>query len=65
MVPTFAFLVNNGDKKDRNGDGLVCAKPAPCQTPEECSGSRDYELFGPPLLGIDGALYYVTDNVTS
>lgn len=65
MVPTLAIFVKNGDKKDKNRDGMVCAKPADCTTPEGCQGSRDYDVFGAPLEGLDGLLYYVSDNDVS
>ena len=62
MMPTPALLVNNGTKKDKNADGFVCAKPADCSDVELCGGP-DYDLYGEPLRGIDGELYYVTDNL--
>ncbi len=62
MTPTPAVLVNNGDQKDRNADHFVCAKPAECSQVEYCGGP-DYDLYGEPLLGMDGNLYYVTDNL--
>lgn len=61
MAPMPAVLVNNGEKKDKNGDHLVCAKRADCSEVEFCGGP-DYDLYGQPLLGVDGYLYYVTDN---
>ncbi len=64
MTPTPASFVNNGDKKDKNPkDGVVCAKPAPeCVVTQQCPGGPDTDLYGMPLLGIDGNWYYVTDN---
>ena len=64
MTPTPTFLVNNGDKKDKNPkDQIICAKPAPdCVITQQCPGGPDYDAFGEPLLGVDGKWYYVTDN---
>lgn len=62
MAPTPAALVNNGYQKDKNGDHLVCAKRADCSNIEFCGGA-DYDLYGPPLLHLNGDLYYVTDNL--
>jgi hypothetical protein len=64
MTPTPAAFVNNGDKKDKEPkDGIICAKPAPeCVVTQHCPGGPDYDMFGMPLLGLDGHWYYVTDN---
>ena len=64
MSPTPTAFVNNGAKKDKDPkDGIICAKPAPdCIITQQCPGGPDYDLFGPPLLGVDGKWYYVTDN---
>jgi len=64
MGPTPAALVNNGYQKDKNGDHFVCAKPADCSQIEFCGGA-DYDLYGPPLTGLDGALYYIADNTNA
>jgi hypothetical protein len=63
MFPIPAALVNNGEAKDKNADHFVCGKPADCEI--EFCGGPDYDLFGPPLLHVNGLLYYVTDNVNS
>lgn len=62
MFPTPAALVNNGEAKDKNADRFVCAKPADCSQVQFCGGP-DYDLYGEPLVGLDGQLYYVTDNL--
>ncbi|MDQ3741623.1 MAG: hypothetical protein M3389_11850 [Actinomycetota bacterium] len=64
MSPVPASFVQNGDKKDKEPrDGLVCAKPAPeCVFTGQCQGGPDNDLYGLPLLGLDGKYYYVTDN---
>ena len=64
MGPTPAAFVNNGDKKDKEPkDGVVCAKPAPeCLVTQQCHGGPDYDVYGMPLLGLDGKWYYVVDN---
>ena len=64
MTPVPEQFVHNGEKKDHNDDGFVCAKPAPsCVVDGTCNGGRDYDVFGVPLLGMDGNWYYVTDNI--
>ncbi len=63
MAPVPRALVNNGEKKDHNGNFTVCAKPADCEFADaECRGGPDDELFGVPLLGVDGVWYHVTDD---
>lgn len=64
MTPTPAAFVNNGAKKDKNPkDGVICAKPAPeCIATQQCPGGPDWDVYGAPLLGLDGNWYFVTDN---
>jgi hypothetical protein len=65
MTPAPAALVNNGDKKDKNGNGTICVKPATCleMTGPVCHGGPDDERFGLPVLGTDNVWYYATDDV--
>jgi hypothetical protein len=64
MTPVPASFVQNGDKKDKAPkDGVVCAKPAPaCLASGQCQGGPDVDLYGMPLLGLDGNWYFVVDN---
>ncbi len=65
MTPAPSALVNNGDKKDKNGNFAVCAKPTTCvqMSGPICHGGPDDELYGLPLLGTDGTWYHVIDDV--
>ncbi len=65
MTPLPAVFVNNGTQKDRNTNGVVCAKPTTCLVVQgnDCKGGPDDDTFGVPLLGADGKWYYVTDDL--
>jgi hypothetical protein len=65
MTTVPSALVNNGDKKDKNENFVVCAKPTTCLefSGPICHGGPDDELYGKPLLGTDGQWYYVVDDV--
>jgi hypothetical protein len=66
MSPVPAAFVTNGDQKDNNENGVICAKPTACgPTPgsHPCRGGPDDDLFGQALKGTDGLWYYTTDDV--
>ena len=66
MTPAPVIFVNNGEQKDKNMNGVICAKPAPqCVVDGTCPGGPDEALFGPPLQGLNGHWYFVTDDVPS
>jgi hypothetical protein len=66
MAPVPATFVHNGDKKDHNTNGVVCAKPTACgPSPgaDPCRGGPDDDVFGMALRGTDNLWYYVADDV--
>lgn len=65
MAPVPASLVNNGEKKDKNENNVVCAKPTTCvqMSGPVCHGGPDDDVYGLPMLGSDGVWYHVIDDV--
>lgn len=66
MTPAPAAFVRQGDRKDHNGNTLVCATPTTCVQASGpiCHGGPDDDIYGSvPLLGSDGEWYYVVDDV--
>ncbi len=66
MIVVPEDFVNQGHKKDHNGNDFVCAKPTTCLEPSGpvCHGGPDDdEIVGTPLRGADGEWYYVIDDV--
>ncbi len=58
-------FVRQGEKKDKNNNDMVCAKPTTCvsSTGVVCNGGPDdNEIVGVPLLGDDLNWYYVIDD---
>jgi hypothetical protein len=65
MTPAPREFVQEGEKKDKNGNGVVCVKPVECALAGDgCHGGPDddVERFGLPLLGNDGSWYFVGDD---